>query len=746
MSNWDTISIKFDPFAPLIPPLKTALTVLQTVEAVLEALLALIKAFLLDLLNPLKAIISLLLAAIRTILNQIRSTGFSILLVHPDFSQPDFAAVLNSVSGPYQSFESKVVGKFFDTSDVFRPTYPDNSTVGMLVFYIGADTPGDLMTQLFALLAFIRHPIILSGLPAPINLRAVPVNKSGSAVSQFKNLFSSDLNKALQVEWSMPTAPSGKDVPGFLNSAVSFFNSFRFPNFVVERSELPQGEVVKIDLDNPTVGKSVDYLTKKLQVPSVNKSVSLVELDGSGYREFAKKIPINSNSGLVEGAFTGTYRYLDDDPSLISGQTYYYRVRAYFGSPTEYLSFSGSDSVKSSSLVKTEGNRAVIKDYGGSVVMGKPSAISKGFVPRTLSADSVFNAYTDIYEAVKAGILLNFEFPPSGQGDDQLRVEQKTGWGTLSIAGGQIGMLKSAYKDAHSLRDSFLLKTTARRISNNALGSLRSKPALLELLQNKWAGGASGTTKKVLESKRNWKFISVIGGFSRDSSPSSIASTPTASAGQVQQNALPNKNIAKPPTQRINSYLLKESNYRIDKEFDGPCPVRPVSNDSSITVTVEERKDLAEFIRITLAAMSGQTSYLSWYSVTVGDLFPVFIPFLNDLEQFILAMLRAINSALKEITDIIETIIQKIQALEQLLKTIIQLMELLKINIKVGVLLVGPTQGSAASLAQSLLASENKPVGNPYGLHSGLVMTFGIPGGGSLAALNAIKFILTLGG
>ena len=758
MSDWSTLSLHFDPFAALKPPVKTTLQALEVVESILEALLALVKAFLTDLSNPLRSTIALLLAAIRTITSQIKSTGFSILLVHPDFSQPDFAAVLNSASGPYTRFESKVVSKFFDTADIFRPSYPAGSTVAMLVLYMGTESPGDLMTQLFALLSLLRHPIILSGLPAPVNLRVRPINKGGSAVSQFRKLFSSDLDKSLQLEWSMPSAPSGANVPGFLNSSVSFFNAFRFPNFVVERSEFPQGESVQVQIQSATAGPIVDNLSKRFSTPLINGVTTVKETDGTGYQEFAKKIPISDFLGnLSTGVFTGTYRFLDTDPSLVAGKTYFYRVRAYFGNPTTYLSFNGADSIASAkSLGSNDGlkfdpgtNRWILK-YGPDVIMGKPSPVVKGFVPRPLPTGAIFDAYQDINNAVMAGLLLNFELPPASSGDNSLQIDQKTGWGTLSIVGGQVGPLKAAYSSSDALKKAFLFKTTARRIANQALLPLRTKPALLDLIASKWIGGAQSATKKVLESNLTWKFIPIIGGFTKDVAPdaASIASTPTAAAGQIQQTPLPNQNLFRTPTQKINAYLAKELNYRIDAPFDGPFPVRKVGSSSSTdsSITVEERQSLADFLQLVLASMSGQTNYLAWYSITVGDLFPAFIPFLNDFEQFILAMLKAVQSALQEIEDIIQTLLHKIQTLEQLLRTITSLLDILSINVKVSALLVGSTSGSASSLAQSLISSTSKPTGKPFGFHSGMVMTFGGPGEGSVAALNALKFLLTLGG
>src|SRR5512135_459859 len=191
MSDWSTLQIHFDPFAPLRPPIQAALQILETVQAILEALLDLIKSFLLDLLNPILALVALLLAAVRAIINQLSATGFAILLVHPNFAAQDIGAVFQSVSGSYPSFQSKVFAKFYDTSDIFRPMYPPGSAVAMLILYIGEDSPGDLMTQLLALLNFLKHPSILTALPAPVELKVSPVFKSGDAVQQFADLFSS---------------------------------------------------------------------------------------------------------------------------------------------------------------------------------------------------------------------------------------------------------------------------------------------------------------------------------------------------------------------------------------------------------------------------------------------------------------------------------------------------------------------------------------------------------------------------
>jgi len=724
LSAWDTLSLRFGPFEPVKKPLQDVLVVLETAEAILEALLALVKNFLQDFTNPLRSLIALLLAAVRTIINQLKATGFSILLVHPDFSRQDVSAVLSSVAGSYPNFESKVISKFFDQSDLNRPQYPDGSSVAMLVFYIAAETPGDLLLQIFALLRLIRHPAVVDVLPAPVELKVNPTRKSGDVISNFSSLFDDDLDQALTLEWRMPTTSQGSALPGFVNSLTSFYNSFRIFDFIVERSEHPLGELVQLELDTPTIGATTKSLLAKYGAAPPVSHASLREANGNTYRNFEKKIDVPA-ARLVEGQFTGTYKFLDS--GLEEKKVYFYRVRAYLGNASAYIestdasSFLGSDGKGDRTLTRVDGNNVVLAYPQGSVV-GPASPIVRGFVPRKRSGSGGFNIYTALYRAVQAGLLLNFEFPAPLQSDTPSRLRQKAGWGTLAAAGGQIGPLKSAFNTSTALKSNVLFQTTARKFSNATINNLYSNPQLMNLLHNLWTGsnnepGVGNIVDTIMDSTIEWKFVGIVGG---------VTSTTNA---------------------KIDAYLGREDVYRTDQPIDGPIPcLSPYKfKGQELYITDDDRRKLSEFLRSALISMSGQTSYLSWYSVTLGDLFPAFVPFIYDFEQFLLALMKAVDSVLKEIEDIIGTVLQKIRALEQLLRTIIQIIDLLSISVRVSVFAASSSNGSAQSLATAMMESENKPFDSPYGLHSGLVVTFGGPGAGSIAAFQALKFILTLG-
>lgn len=739
MATWATISFKFSIFDPLKPPLQIFLGLLETIEAILEALLAIIKAFLIDLTNPFSAIINALIAALRAIINQIESSGLSVLPVLPDFSQPDFGSILASVSGSFAGFESRVASKFHDTSDLFRPQYAPGSSVAMLVFYLGFDDPSQLFSAIMGLNSLFGQHFDIS-LPAPVGVKIGPINKSGNKIGQFRALFSSDLDKALSIEWRMPEAPSGEGLAGVVNQSVQLFNSFRFPDFIIERTgPFPQdkgpelstsGDIVQLDIESSTMGPQPNKLIQRYGMTPVSAKAIVTEgPNGKPFRLFPKKFVV-SGENLVQGALTGSYAVTDEDPDLVAGKVYYYRIRAYFGDATKYLIASSQALVKASA--KKWDNRVYLDFSPG--MIGAPSVVVPGFVPRAALATTTFDPYYNILDAVRVGLLLNFEFPPtyptdSGIQNTAFRNQQRTGWGTLSLLGGQIGQLKAAFTTSDKLNDNYLFTIKARHISNMALTQVYNNPKVLDSLSDKWntnvknivqrfyfsalgGGGVTFATPAVPWGKQ-WSFIGIVGGMTSSSA------------------------------QKIDSYLGREESYKVsDLAWSGPVPLSPTLG--STYCTLQERLDLADFLRSAINAAGLQASYLSWQTITIGELFPALLPFMFEFEQFLLSLLRAVNSALQAIVEIIETLLQKVQALKQIVQTILNLLNIMDISVSASVLAVSGS-GSADTLLEQFLSSEGKPESSPNGIYSGIVMTAGGPGPGFVAAINAIKFLLTAG-
>ena len=728
--SWASLKVKIDPFAALKPPVKSALSVLEALEKLLEALLALIKAFMLDLLNPLRALIALLLAAIRAILNQIRATGFSVLLVRPDFRRSDLRSVFNSVSGGYRTFETKVIGKIYDSGDPFRPQYTPGMNALMFIFYIGAETPGDLMGEIMALLDLIKHPADDIGLAAPVGLKVSTPSASGDPAAQFWKLFEpSAANKSLVLEWKMPTSASGMASPTLVGQIASSLPSYNLgQKFLIERTddENPFGEVVYAKLDSKTQGSRVENTIRRYNVSSVSTRVAVKERNGGKYRFF--KVRKKADDSTYLGGLTGTYRYIDTQ--LEEGKAYRYRVRAYMGVLSDAFLDSTVQTASSAAqtMIKQDAQNGWVVDFGKKVSMGKPSVVVRGYVPIQISDDNIFNMYTDLMNACMAAILLNFELPFPSVTDTTTEIEQKTGWGTLSIIAGPIGWMKGDKSNASEFVKIPLLKPAIRRIVNPVLEKLRKQPRLTTRLSGLWAAGVKETVERIL-SQVGYDFE-----YSGMGAPNSSDWGLFSLKGDVTESTLAD----------IKTYLSWEvySSSLATWGYLGPLP-RNAAGQGAFA-TVQERADLASFIQLALSVNDQSSNYLQWYSVTIGDLFPALVPFLYDFEQWIIALLKALNSALQEIADIIETLLQRVRDLEQLLRAIIALIEMLSIELTVSALSVSGNNG-VEDLVQGLLSSQDKPGDKPYGLHAGYVFTAGGPGPGFVKALEALKFLVSGG-
>lgn len=723
--KWKTVDARIsilNPISPVVDSTKVVLSAVEFADSVLSSVLGVVKAFNIDLDNPLKSFFTLLLAQIRSVLNSIRSSGFSVLVVSPDFSRQDFNSIVKSCSGSYPNFENKVVAKFYDTSDISRPEIPAGSNVAMMVFYLGSDNPQDLFLQLNALLQLIKVPDVVTGLPAPVELKASPILKDGSVVHTVQGLLNRDLDSAISLQWKMPELPNATKLPGFINSLGSVISNYRLPSFIVERSETPLGESIYYNSNTLTVGKNVTRVTDKYNSPRPQTGGLVIEEDGTVYRHFLKKFVVRG-SDLLEGDFTGTYRYIDKDPTLERGKTYFYRVRAFFGDEFEYITSVTADKVKSDCIVEDE-NKAIVRfNKSRKFVLGSPSPTIKGTSPRiSQSRDSDFNAYDCMYRAVKAGVMLNFDFKKVETTDDTLKLRQ-SGFGSLSILAGQTVPLKYAFPDSKKLIGSLGFQTSCRRLVNTSLSKVFESPRLNEELKSLWESGA-------------YKAVTTVESFLNTGSVSFPRITISGSDYD----------------KRVLDYLIVPDSYpdSITKSDDGkfqlPGPIPTQVLEFDTYVDPGDRLALESFIQMAINSSNTEVGHLVWHTVTIGDLFPATVPFLFDIEQYIIAALQSYENAAKNIESILSTLQARIQSLESALRSIEALKQLIDVSLKSSVLFYASNNGSTDSLVQALKQSEDKPFNSELGFHSGIVFVAGGPGEGAVAPLKALGTFFGLSG
>lgn len=135
--EWGGLQIRFD-----IPEITDAVTVIESVfEIVIVALdialsvLSVIKSFVTSLLNPVRAIIQELIAALQNLLLDFRQAGF--------YTNGDWTLLsdttLEQLKGGYEAYQTRMVTRLTDRSDLGRPNFTPSTTVLALFLYTGAD-------------------------------------------------------------------------------------------------------------------------------------------------------------------------------------------------------------------------------------------------------------------------------------------------------------------------------------------------------------------------------------------------------------------------------------------------------------------------------------------------------------------------------------------------------------------------------------------------------------------------------
>jgi hypothetical protein len=215
MSEWVTVQPSLD---PILAPVNA---VLATIDGVLSALLAIlnivqtilniIKAFLLGLLNPLKAIIKAIIQEIRNIINDLKQLGFYAHVGDIRLIGQGVATQFVDVRGGFQGFERRMIGRLTDKKDFNRPNFSSSSAALAGFFYVsGQDVDLILrtLTQIYNLF-FNRQEPVPGAFPQPASLS---VSYGGTDLASF-----SDLGKVLggggsvpqkaMLKWRMPAGP-----------------------------------------------------------------------------------------------------------------------------------------------------------------------------------------------------------------------------------------------------------------------------------------------------------------------------------------------------------------------------------------------------------------------------------------------------------------------------------------------------------------------------------------------------------
>jgi len=236
--NWVTIQpgIPAEFLAP-IEVIQALLEALLIVMNIALAILQVVKAFLVGFLDPIAAIIQIIIDEIEGFLTDLRQLG---LYISGDTNiTPEFEDIL----GGFQAYERRMIGRLIDRSDPTRPDFTSASACIAIFTYTSVDVSSiqQLIKVINKLLGFFGQTVPVRAYTTPTALK-VTYGLDGATLSTF-----GPLTKSLQdgtpdnanIRWQMSPPPSGTMVR---------FPSLAPKGFLLEISTVQDGLIVAYDV------------------------------------------------------------------------------------------------------------------------------------------------------------------------------------------------------------------------------------------------------------------------------------------------------------------------------------------------------------------------------------------------------------------------------------------------------------------------------------------------------------------
>lgn len=246
VGGWITIQPGLpDSFTDVLQTISSLLNALLVILNILLAVLQIVKAFAIGLLDPLTAIIQVIVDEIESLLSDIRQIGIYVA-GDLDLDPPNFASIL----GGFSAYERRMIGRLVNTADPTRPNFSTRTAAIAIFLYVSADTSG-----VAGLVEVIQRIAAFFGRKAPLRVTSVPValqvayGADGASPSTFGTLADAfevnDLPNQAILRWQLA---GGDQTVRWLQPAPK--------GFLIEVSTVPDGLLLAYDTyaKNATVG------------------------------------------------------------------------------------------------------------------------------------------------------------------------------------------------------------------------------------------------------------------------------------------------------------------------------------------------------------------------------------------------------------------------------------------------------------------------------------------------------------
>jgi len=216
---------------------------LIAVANVALATLEVVKAVLIGLLDPIRALVEQVLAEIEAFLNDLRQIG--IYLTWDEAEYP-----FTSLIGGFPAYRTRMLGKLTNRADPTRPAFTDRAGVCGIFLYGSANPTGiytilDLIGLLLRLFGIRKNT---RGFPTPVGLTAT---YGGPDIAAFGNLAKilsdGDTPNVAKLRWTVAS-------PASVNGPMPFIPAP--PKFLVEVSVFEEGFGIAYNLPTPNSGQN----------------------------------------------------------------------------------------------------------------------------------------------------------------------------------------------------------------------------------------------------------------------------------------------------------------------------------------------------------------------------------------------------------------------------------------------------------------------------------------------------------
>lgn len=724
---------------------------LETLNVFLEVtrtILDLVKALLIGLANPILALAKALYALLLNAIESLSQTGLYSWQLLPDLRTDPYCKLLE---GGYPNFVERWKGSLQDSMDLNRPQpVPNFNTGGFIMVVVDSNGIPPILKLIKLFSSFMD--VKLAPYPAPVNLKAYPMDSDENPLFDFADYAIADSSDALNgvlLEWSNPTNISTPD-SGYKGLGADLSAEFLPTKWLVEVSRTYPSERTKGDEKDGVIEPGIFYYSRTLPTTATDTAPTAdepaVDIYGQPVILMERTFVLDSFLGGLAGYFNKfryTFKFTADQSYFKRGQTYYFRVRQFDGTPTitDYR-------FKVGQMVERSDQSSVYyyEPSGTDLNLGQPSNIIALRMPEKLPDFDVVECLRHVFLAAYS---LNFQQPveltvkgvdtngnpvfnqpvfdeATGQTVPPYGANVLYGQGEL-VAESPIGAGKIT--PLQTIPEGRYTPDTAGYVDYGA-----AAPWVSSSFRLKAATMANQYAELLLQAGTIGDFQALVQGNLPYSFTDSYLSS--GLSGVMQARTIEE---------------LVTSLTPIQKSF--PTTIDPTGSKVSITekdvltfghayYDVGVRRSVVAAVRF-LKTLSYQGLPPDWSRVGLIDMVPWSRQLLDNLMNFIQGLVDAYQEVTKEITEFIDLLKRKIAVIERTIKFVIYILNLIE-NLSVGFYLLTAYNltGGVASWFEAIDSSggDKPPSTGTGGYTAGICLAYLAPSPGGIQAAFSSLF------